>query len=184
MAGDGLLTLAFGLLARAGREARDRARVLEAMEIIARAAGHQGMVGGQAADLAAEGRRVGREEVEFIHLKKTAALIAAAASAGGVLGGGDKAQADALDAYGRALGLAFQIIDDILDIEGETEDLGKPAGSDQARGKATWPAVVGLSEARREAERQADRARAALEGFGPDAQPLGALADYLLTRKK
>ncbi|MEW5722897.1 MAG: polyprenyl synthetase family protein [Thermodesulfobacteriota bacterium] len=185
LAGDGLLTLAFGLLARAGREGRTTPdRTLAALDVIARASGHEGMVAGQSADLEAEGLAPDEKLVEFIHTRKTGALIAAAVVAGAILGGGGPEQLAALEAYGRRLGLAFQITDDLLDLDGDPAETGKPVGSDQARGKMTYPLVLGLARAGKEADRLLDEAASSLAGFGARADPLRALAEYLKRRKK
>ena len=184
LAGDGLLTRAFGVLAEAGESGRIPAdRTLSALAVLSRAAGHEGMVGGQEADVKYEGRNVSAEVVDYIHLHKTAALIRAAVVMGAVLGGGKKDRIAALDEYGRKVGLAFQIIDDILDIEGETDALGKPVGSDQALGKATYPAVHGVDASRRMAAGLLTEAVDHLRDFTEDAEPLKAIAEYLLHRK-
>jgi geranylgeranyl diphosphate synthase type II len=120
--------------------------------------------------------------VQYIHTHKTGALIKASVRAGALLGGGDAGQVAALTRYGEAIGLAFQIADDILDIEGTTEELGKDAGSDQARGKATYPAVMGLADAKERALELMELAVAALEDFGDEAEPLRQLARYVVRR--
>ncbi|HFC98030.1 MAG TPA: polyprenyl synthetase family protein, partial [Thermosulfurimonas dismutans] len=114
---------------------------------------------------------------------KTAALIRASVVSGGILAGGREEEIQALSRYGESLGLAFQIVDDILDLTGDERELGKPVGSDERRGKATYPGLVGLEEARRAAEREVEKALSALERFGPEADPLRALARFVLTRK-
>jgi geranylgeranyl diphosphate synthase type II len=185
LAGDGLLTLAFETIARAGRENRlDPFQALAALEVIADAAGFRGMVAGQAVDVESEGREASEDLVYYIHMHKTAALIAASVVSGAILGGGREDQVRALADYGRALGLAFQITDDILDIEGDSATIGKPAGSDQARGKITWPLAVGMDRAKAEAAAQVEAALTALTCFGPQADPLRAVAEYVLGRKK
>ncbi len=185
LAGDGLLNEGLGLLAMAAVSGRiDPVRAMAALDVIARAAGHRGMVGGQAMDIESEGRAVDGGVLEYIHTHKTGALLIASVKSGAILGGGDPERVAALEAYGRGIGLAFQIVDDILDIEGDTASLGKTVGADQARGKATYPAVYGLDAAKAEARRLIGEALAALNGFGGEAAPLRAIADYLLTRKK
>ena len=119
-----------------------------------------------------------------MHSRKTAALISAAAESGALAGGGTEDQVEALARYGRAIGLAFQIADDILDIEGSTEVLGKTAGSDVARGKVTYPAAVGLEGSRQAAQTLVNQALAALERFDSKAEPLRALANYIIARKR
>jgi geranylgeranyl diphosphate synthase type II len=184
LAGDALLTEAFRLLADplANRDTAP-AVTLKVIEIIARCAGSQGMVGGQVVDMEAEGQEVDFATLQYIHTRKTGALFLASLQAGAWLGGGDEGQLRALTRYGEAAGLAFQIADDILDIVGEPAEIGKTVGSDQARGKATYPALLGLSEARRRAGELRDLAIGALEPLGPAAEPLRAMARYVVDRK-
>jgi geranylgeranyl diphosphate synthase, type II len=171
LSGDGLLTEAFALLAREPVEstlitAPELARrKLQALAVIADAAGAAGMVGGQALDLQAAvpgGTPFDGEALTRMHARKTGALIRGSALAGAVMAGASPAEQTAIDAYGEALGLAFQIVDDILDVEGASADLGKTAGKDAAAGKPTYPALFGLRESRRLAAECADRARASL----------------------
>jgi geranylgeranyl pyrophosphate synthase len=175
LAGDGLLTEAFALLAREPHapgtiDALDLAqRKLEAIRAVADAAGAAGMVGGQAIDLAAAmpgAAALDREGLADMHARKTGALIRGAAVAGAVLGGASPQERAAIDAYADALGLAFQIVDDILDVEGASADLGKTAGKDAAAGKPTYPALYGLAESKRLADACGERARAALAAAG------------------
>ncbi len=184
LAGDALLTEAFRLLADADAN-RDvpPATALQVLEIVARCAGSQGMVGGQVVDMESEGREVDFPTLEYIHTHKTGALILASAQVGALLGGGDDAQCAALTRFGGAAGLAFQIADDILDVVGDQSVLGKDIGSDQARGKATYPALLGLAESRQRAEELCERAIAALEPLGAPAERLGSLARYIIERK-
>ncbi len=121
--------------------------------------------------------------LQYIHTHKTGALIRASVKAGALLGGADDAGVAAMTRYGEAVGLAFQIADDILDIEGTTEELGKDAGSDQARGKATYPALVGMADAKRRAAELVDLALEALAPFGSKAEPLREIAQYIVARK-
>lgn len=148
------------------------------------AAGAGGMVGGQALDLAAEGRRVSLEALERIHRLKTGALLAAAAEVGGIAGGADAVARNGLVLYGRSLGLAFQIADDILDVTGSTVVLGKTAGRDTALEKATYPGLVGLEGARERARAEAERAQAALRDAGLASGELGALARFAVERDR
>lgn len=162
LAGDGLLTEAFHLLARDPQtaDAGLQARKLEVIRVIAAAAGAAGMVGGQAMDL--DGGSLDRRTLSVMHGKKTGAMIRAAAAAGAIMGGGRPEAVAAIDRAAGELGLAFQIVDDILDVEGASADLGKTAGKDAAAGKPTYPAVYGLDESRRMAARCFERAEAAL----------------------
>lgn len=182
LVGDGLQTLAFACLARApGLEAAQR---LDMIEALAEAAGSRGMVGGQAIDLESENRTLSLSELEALHIRKTGALIRAclrmACRAQPAL---DGARHEALDRYGKCLGLAFQIQDDVLDVEAPTDALGKTAGKDQARGKSTYPSVMGLPEAKRRAAGLFDDARAALAVFGAAGEPLHWLADHIQGRR-
>ncbi len=183
LAGDGLLTLAFRLLAETHRPGLDGRVLRDLLAEIADAAGTRGMVGGQVADLEAEGQPVTAEALDFIHLHKTAALIRASIEAGAVLSGATEAERRALAAAGTRLGLAFQIVDDILDVTGTTAELGKTAGKDQAQQKATYPAIHGLAASRARAEALMAEALGALAPLGPPAEPLRALARFILDRK-
>jgi geranylgeranyl diphosphate synthase type II len=184
LAGDALLTDAFRLLAEnAARVTTDAALVRDVIVEVVEAASTRGMVGGQVVDIESEGKSVGAETLEYIHLHKTAALIRASLRVGAMLAGG---RADPLALIGEAgqnLGLAFQIVDDILDVEGTLAELGKSAGSDERKGKATYPAVHGIEASREEARRLIERAKAQLAGLGPGAAPLAALADYIFERR-
>lgn len=147
------------------------------------AAGARGMVGGQLADLRAEGRAVAREELEAIHRRKTAALIAASVRMGGMAARAPEATVERLTRFGRTLGLAFQAVDDILDVTGRDAELGKPSGRDAALGKATYPSVLGLEEAERVSRALASRAREELRGLG-ETGALEALVDQVVQRRR
>jgi geranylgeranyl diphosphate synthase type II len=185
LAGDALLTEAFKLTSdprfAGGCDATARLAVIHE---IATCAGSYGMVGGQVVDMESEGTPdIDLPTVQYIHTHKTGALIKASVVAGALLGGADEKSLAAITRYGEAVGLAFQIADDILDIEGTTEEIGKDAGSDQARGKATYPAVIGLAAAKEEASNMMDEAMRALEIFGAEADPLREIARYIVQRK-
>ncbi|MGD8314803.1 MAG: polyprenyl synthetase family protein [Syntrophobacterales bacterium] len=182
LAGDGLLTEAFVLLSDYHALLPERA--VQVIGVIAEAASYRGMVGGQVVDMLSQNKPADLETVQQMHSRKTAALIAAATESGALAGKGSEAQVAALARYGRAIGLAFQIADDILDIEGDTELLGKTTGADEARGKVTYPAAVGLERSRQAANDMIHDALAALEGFDDKANPLRSLAQYIITRKK
>ena len=182
LAGDGLLTEAFVLLSDYSSLLPERA--VQVIGVIAEAASYRGMVGGQVVDILSQNKRADLETVQQMHSRKTAALIAAATESGALAGKGSEAQVAALARYGRAIGLAFQIADDILDIEGDTELLGKTTGADEAMGKVTYPAAVGLERSRQAANEMVNDALAALEGFDDRANPLRSLANYIITRKK
>jgi geranylgeranyl diphosphate synthase, type II len=175
LAGDGLHVVAFELMARTGS--------LQAVLELAEAVGTTGMLGGQVADLEAEGKaQVSRAEVVNIHKRKTGALIRASVRIGAVLAGAGAQELNRLTSYGDKIGLAFQIIDDILDIEGDEKNLGKKVGSDSKNQKATYPAAVGIEQARTEATRLIDEALAVFEGH--DDNVLKFLARYIGQREK
>jgi geranylgeranyl diphosphate synthase type II len=185
LAGDALLTEAFKLISdpRFAIEVPPAAR-LDVIHEIATCAGSQGMVGGQVVDMESEGKAdIDLPTVQYIHTHKTGALIKASVVAGAILGGADEQKQAAIKRYGEAAGLAFQIADDILDIVGTTEEIGKDAGSDEARGKATYPAVMGLAAAKLEAQAMMDEAMRALGIFGAEADPLREIAKYIVNRK-
>ncbi len=186
LAGDALLTEAFGVVARQAATAGDGARTLRTLDCVAAAAGVAGMVGGQVLDLQATGQGdsgsvFDAESLRAMHARKTGALIRAAAVSGAIMAGGSDVAVDAVDAYATHLGLAFQIVDDILDVEGATDTLGKTVGKDAAASKVTYPALYGLEESRRLAAASTADAQAAL-----DAASLGGrlceIADWVLQR--
>jgi len=184
LAGDGLLTFAFDLLSgqiSAGINDSVRIRIIQT---IARAAGSLGMVGGQSLDMLFEGEQVGYEELRTIHRSKTGALITASVVSGALVAGADEAQTEALAAYGDHIGLAFQIVDDLLDVEATTEQLGKPAGSDIKSDKVTYPSLFGKETSRTMAREAVQEAIAVLDLFDRKADPLRALANYIVERKK
>ncbi len=181
LAGDALLTLAFRLVADNVRQTNRSA--LEVVVDIADAAGHGGMVAGQVADLEAEGRQVGAETVDYIHAHKTGALIRTSLRVGARLCGATAEQVHILSVAGADLGLAFQIVDDILDVVASSEELGKTAGKDQIQQKATYPAIHGLEASRARARDLIDGADAALAALGPRAEPIRALGRFILERK-
>ena len=181
LAGDALLTQAFEILVQAapGRRHGHGDFVLE----LARAAGSLRLIAGQVADLEGEGRDLSIPELRYIHENKTSALLCASVRLGGMSANATPAQLDALTDFGGNVGLAFQVIDDILDVTQTTEQLGKTAGKDAAVKKATYPRLVGLEESRRIAARLTARAYRALGAFRGGAPALGALARYLLERQ-
>jgi geranylgeranyl diphosphate synthase type II len=184
LAGDALLTYAFRLVAEnAARVATDAAVVRDVIIEVADAAGTRGMVGGQVVDIESEGKAVSAETLEYIHVHKTAALIRASLRVGAMLAGGRPDQLEIIAVAGGELGLAFQIVDDILDVEGTLAELGNTAGSDERKGKATYPAVHGIEASRAQARALITRAKERLQGLGPGAVPLCALADYIFERR-
>ena len=181
LAGDALLTIAFEIAAHT--RASSRYDLREIFREITTAAGRRRLIAGQVADLEAEGRRINRAQLRYIHENKTAALLTASVRLGAMAANASAKQLTAITAFGRALGLAFQVIDDILDVTQTSEKLGKSAGKDVAAKKATYPAVIGLAKSRAEARRLTREAHRALESLGENAAVLRALADYLLQRE-
>jgi geranylgeranyl diphosphate synthase, type II len=182
LAGDALLTLAFQVLS--SRLAVDDARKSQLVAELSEAAGTVGgMIGGQVADIEGEGKPPDAELLESIHRAKTGALLRASVRMGAIYAGGSPAEMAALSCYGEHIGLAFQMIDDILDVEESSEALGKTAGKDAQQLKITFPAVYGLAESKRMAEVERQKAHAALEPFGSRAQRLHELADLIVQRK-
>lgn len=181
LAGDALLTDAFGLVARslAARPPAMAAAIAELSE----AAGSPGMVAGQVIDLLGEGRIMNLEQLEYLHSKKTGALFLVSVRGGARLGGATPAQLDSLTTYARALGLCFQVVDDLLDVEASTEQMGKRTQKDQAAGKNTYPGIIGVQESRKLARELEGRAIAAIASFGARAEPLRAIASFVVERK-
>jgi geranylgeranyl diphosphate synthase, type II len=182
LAGDALQTQAYEILARLECPPEARVRIIET---IARGTGTvDGMIGGQVADLEAEHTPPTAEMLEYIHRAKTAALITASIASGGIYAGAKDNEVTKLRAFGRAIGLAFQIVDDVLDVTQTSEQLGKTAGKDTAAQKATYPALFGIEESERKADALVASALAELDDFGQRAQTLKDLARYLVERKK
>jgi len=185
LAGDGLLTYAFDLLSNPAhaRGLSDSTR-LAIVHTIAGAAGSLGMVGGQALDMAGEGKQLSFDQLKTIHRHKTGALITASVLSGALGAGADADQLKAMQVFGDNIGLAFQIVDDLLDVVSTTEELGKTAGSDARNNKATYPAFFGVDKTREMAEQAVQRSLDALSLFNRSADPLRALARYIVDRTK
>ncbi len=181
LAGDALLTIAFEILAQA--EATPRYKTAALIRELADAAGSRWLIAGQVLDLEGEGKKISREQLKFIHRSKTAALLTASIRLGAMSANVAEARLQNLTDFGQSLGLAFQIIDDILDVTQTTEKLGKTAGKDVAAIKATYPAIFGLERSRKEAHRLTVTALASLEPFGEKATRLRELAGHLLARE-
>ncbi len=182
LAGDSLLTLAFELLGKLPH-ASDAIRARLTAELATASGTVGGMIGGQVHDIEGERQTPTAELLEAIHRAKTGALLRASVRMGAIYAGATPEQLDALSRFGEHTGLAFQIVDDILDVEESSETLGKTAGKDQAQQKITFPAVYGLEASKRMAEEQRLAAHAALEPFGPAADPLREIADFIVKRK-
>lgn len=182
LAGDALNTLAFGVLAGGSDDVPPEWK-LEAVRVVATAAGAPGMAGGQALDMSRQGVGDSEENILTLQRLKTGALIAAATETGALLAGATKEQRNQLRLFGIALGQAFQIRDDLLDIEGSSEQVGKSTGKDADAGKATLPALIGSEQAAKRADRFATEAVKALDIFGEKAEPLRAIADYVVARR-
>jgi geranylgeranyl diphosphate synthase, type II len=182
LAGDALLTIAFEIVSTAKPASRYDISIF--LRELAVAAGSQRLIAGQVADLEAEGKRVKRDQLRFIHQNKTAAMLKSSVRLGAMSANADTRKLSAITQFGERLGLAFQVIDDILDVTQTSEILGKSAGKDVAAKKATYPAVIGLEKSRGEARRLTRQAHDALSVFrGGDAETLHALANYLLERE-
>lgn len=176
MAGDALCVLAFELMGKTGNA--------RAIEVLAHLLSTYGLIGGEMIDIECEGKEVDLETVDYIHYHKTAALIEAALQVGAMLAGASDKDIQIIRQYGRAIGLAFQIVDDILDIVSTTEELGKDAGSDIEKGKATYPSVVGLDKSRAKAKELYEESIHALDGLSCDTNVLRAMAAFIITRVK
>src|SRR5881397_2936539 len=182
LAGDALLTIAFEIVSRA--KPRPRYDMSTLLRELAVAAGSQKLIAGQVADLEAEGKNVNRRELQFIHENKTAAILRTSVRLGAMSANADARKLSAITRFGQRLGLAFQIIDDILDVTQPSEIMGKSAGKDVSAKKSTYPAIIGLEKSRIEARRLTREAHNALSVFSVrDSEPLHALANYLLERE-
>jgi geranylgeranyl diphosphate synthase type II len=182
LAGDALLTLAFEVLAKLPQAtAEQRSRMLAELATASGTAG--GMIGGQVADLEGEGKPPDAQLLETIHRAKTGALLRASVRLGAIFANATEPEIDALSCYGEHIGLAFQIVDDLLDVEESSEALGKTAGKDATQGKITFPAVYGLERSRQMARMECERAHLVLEPFGDRAQRLREIASHIVQRK-
>lgn len=185
LAGDALLTMAFEtMLSEKSIEGAGAVRAAKAAGILASAAGAHGMVGGQVIDLKSEGTKISLETLQRMDECKTGALISAAAQMGCAIAGADKAEINAAETYSAAIGFAFQIVDDILDVTGDTQTLGKPAGSDVQNDKSTYVSILGLENAKKAVSELTKTAISALKCFGPEAEYLAELARRLSSRQK
>ncbi|MGC9361696.1 MAG: polyprenyl synthetase family protein [Candidatus Syntrophosphaera sp.] len=180
LAGDALLVSAFELITLAELKAEHRLQFVREM---AEECGIKGLIAGQMVDIESEGKKVDEKKINFIHENKTAKLIKLCVRFGAIAGGAPEKELKALETYGSKIGLAYQIVDDLLDIEGNAEELGKTTGKDANVKKATYPSVYGVAESKRQAQELISQARSSISGLGDRALMLDILAEYLLTRK-
>lgn len=185
LAGDALLTFAFEILSAAEyRSTCPPSTALDVIHIITVAAGRRGMIEGQMRDILAEGRQLHAHQLESIHRLKTGALIEASIHAGALLGGATTEQIEKLRTFGRRIGVAFQVMDDILNVKGDSHLMGKAVGSDAKRGKITYPGLMGLSKSEAYAADLVETGLQAISGFDEKAEPLRAIARYIIERNK
>ena len=183
LAGDALVTDAFAAVARLPIAKKHPQVVLQVIAELSDAAGSGGMVSGQVIDLMGEGRTMNLEQLEYLHSKKTGAMFLASVVGGARLGGATTLQIESMTKYARALGLCFQVVDDLLDVEASTEQMGKRTNKDQAAGKNTYPVLMGIEQSRALAKELEARAQAALSSFDHRAEPLRAIASFVVERK-
>ena len=185
LAGDALLTLAFEMLSSVQFDDGNQAfRWLKVIRLISEAAGYRGMIQGQMLDIASEGIKLSAAQLESMHRLKTGALIETSLACGALLGGADGRQTDLLSDYGRKIGLAFQVADDILNVEGNPALMGKAVGTDRQRHKSTYPSVLGIQAAREFSKKLVQEALQALETFDKQADPLRGIAGYIIARRR
>ena len=182
LAGDALLTAAFDMISRTPDV--EGSRLIQVIRELSRAAGSTGMIGGQMVDIESEGKEIPFPVLEYIHIHKTGELIRAAVRCGAVLGGASRKDFEALNRYGVAVGLAFQIADDILDVEGSSDEMGKSTGGDEKKGKNTYPSHIGLAESKKRAGELVEMAQSAISGMDGRADALRELARYMTERRK
>ena len=182
LAGDALLNYAFEVMLSSAIDKEDANKYLKAINEVAKHAGIYGMIGGQVVDVESENKVIDKDKLDFIHLNKTAAMIIGCMRAGAIVGGADKEALEKITTYAKNIGLSFQIVDDILDIIGEEEKLGKPIGSDLENHKSTYPSLLGLEESRRIANELIDEAKNSIKGLSSEVEFLNQLADYIINR--
>ena len=182
LAGDALLNYAFEVMLSSAIDKEDANKYLKAINEVAKHAGIYGMIGGQVVDVESENKVIDKDKLDFIHLNKTAAMIIGCMRAGAIVGGADKEALEKITTYAKNIGLSFQIVDDILDIVGEEEKLGKPIGSDLENHKSTYPSLLGLEESRRIANELIDEAKNTIKDLSSEVEFLNQLADYIINR--
>ena len=181
LAGDALLNRAFEVVSE--YDGYNVKRAMKAINMLAASSGTEGMIGGQIVDMESEGKEITLDELRYLHLNKTGAIIRSACTIGALMGGGSEDEIEAVDEFAKNLGVSFQIQDDILDVTGSEEELGKPIGSDAEENKNTYVRLVGLEKSRELSEEYSENAKKALDIFGERAQFLKELTDYLINRK-
>lgn len=181
LAGDALLNKAFEVVSE--YDGDNPARAMKAINMLAVSSGTEGMIGGQIVDMESEGRDITLDELRYLHLNKTGAIIRSACTIGALMGGGSEKEIEAVDEFAKNLGIAFQIQDDILDVTGSEEELGKPIGSDAQENKNTYVSLAGLEKSIELSAKYSQKAKDALERFGARARFLKELTDYLINRK-
>jgi geranylgeranyl diphosphate synthase type II len=185
LAGDALLTLAFQILsAEEIVDPQYAGAWLQVIQTLSTAAGYGGMIQGQMLDISSEGRCLSRGELEHMHRLKTGALITAAVRCGAIIGNADQDQLEALDRYAENIGLAFQVADDILNVEGDPKLMGKAVGTDRLRDKSTYPSIMGLVESKQLSEKLVRQALQAIEDFNKGSDALRAIARYIIERRR
>jgi geranylgeranyl diphosphate synthase type II len=185
LAGDALLTLAFQLLSAVHISTRSLAATwLDVIHSISTAAGYCGMIQGQMLDISSEGKHLPLEELEVMHILKTGALIETSLRCGAVIGGADRGQIVSLERFAKNIGLAFQVADDILNVEGDPNIMGKSTGTDELHNKSTYPSILGLNESKALAKKLVRNALQAIENFDKRSEPLRAIAAYVIERKR
>ena len=183
LAGDALLTEAFKILSLGCKRGVHKPdHIVDIIEVVAEASGSRGIVGGQVVDIESEGKVIEQKHLEYIHQHKTGSLITASVLLGGTLAEGSEQEIEHLKTYGTSIGLAFQITDDILDIKGSSEELGKKTGSDRNKGKATYPGILGIGRAEEKKRELYDEAIQALESFDEKADHLREIGLYIIER--
>ena len=182
LAGDALLNYAFELMLSSSIDKEDSNKYLKAINEVAKHAGIYGMIGGQVVDVESENKIIDRDKLDFIHLNKTAAMIVGCMRAGAIIGGASEEELEKVTKYGRNIGLSFQIVDDILDITGDEEKLGKPIGSDLENHKSTYPSLLGLEKSREIARQLIEEGKSSIDGLSSDIDFLNQLGDYIISR--
>ena len=182
LAGDALLNYAFEVMLSSSINKKDSNKYLKAINEIAKHAGIYGMIGGQVVDVESENKIIDKDKLDFIHLNKTAAMIVGCMRAGAIIGGATEEELEKVTKYGKNIGLSFQIVDDILDITGDEEKLGKPIGSDIENHKSTYPSLLGLEKSREIARQLIEEGKSSIDGLSSEIDFLNQLGDYIISR--